>query len=1059
MCSQKIFKQSFIFIIIFLFVFSVSVFSKQGKSFKNGFFNPKLNKVLKWRMIGPHRGGRVVAVTGHPEKKDVFYFGGTGSGVWKTENGGETWENISDEFFKTSSVGAINVSKANPSIIYVGMGESCPRGNISHGDGVYKSTNNGRTWEHMGLEDTRHIAKIIIHPRNPDIVYVVALGHIFGPNKERGVFKTTDGGKTWEKILYKNEDTGAVDLAMNPEDPNEIYAAMWEVRRYPWGFKSGGKGSSIYKTNNGGKTWKELTNNNGLPKGIMGRIGITISKSKPERVWAIVEAEKKGLFLSDNRGKTWKLISTKPELFQRPWYYHHIEADPKDPDTLYVMNVGFWKTENAGKTFERIRTPHGDNHDLWIDENNPKRMIEGNDGGATVSFDGGKSWSSIYNQPTAQFYHVTTDNQFPYRVYGAQQDNSTISVPSRSMRGVITSDDWYSVGGCESGYIEVDPENPDIVYAGCYDGVLTRYNHELGITRDVSVWPENPMGAGAKNLKYRFQWTFPIHISPHDPDVLYTTGNHVFRSTSEGQSWEKISPDLTRNDPEKLVSSGGPLTKDNTSVEYYCTIFAFAESPVQKGVLWAGSDDGLIHVSTDNGKTWKNVTPKKLPEWSLISIIDPSNFEPGTAYVAATRYKQDDFRPYLLKTTDYGESWEFINNGIPENDFTRVIRQHPEHKNFLFAGTETGVYFSYDGGKKWHPLKNNLPVTPVHDMVIHNNDLILATHGRSFWILDDLSKLKELVELKQAEKTYLFEPRDTIRCNGRYYKGVKTAGESLPVGVIIDYYIPEIPKKAGLKLNIKDSNGNIIRDYSVKKTKDKTSTRPGRSREAKPTLKEGLNQFVWNYEYEPAAKVPKAVFWYAGPNVAPKTVPGEYSVELIVGDTKLEQEFEILKDPRLSLNINDYEKQFNLLKNIRDKLSETHQAVNNLREIQKQINYFMDKIKGKQYEEQLKKQANNIKKKLQQVENELIQHKAKARQDLLNYPIKLNNKLAALASVVSRTDAEPTEQSYKVFGNLKERVDKQLNKLEMIIKDDLQKFNDKIYELKIPAIITKEKNK
>ncbi len=1022
--------------------------------FLSGFFTFTLNaqtvnqeylKVMKWRSIGPYRGGRVVAVAGHPDKEKVFYFGGTGSGVWKTEDGGDTWQNISDGFFKTSSVGAIAVSQSDANVIYVGMGEACLRGDISHGDGVYKTCDSGKTWQHMGLSDTRHIARICIHPTNSDIVYAAALGHAFGPNQERGLYRSKDGGQTWQKVLFGSERAGAVDLVMNPENPRLLYAALWEVQRYPWKLVSGGPGSGIFKSVDGGDTWKEITGHPGLPTGIKGRIGLTLSAARPERIWAIIEAEKRGIYRSEDEGDNWMLISTDPRMLQRPWYYHHIKADPKDADTLYVLNVDFWKSTDGAKTFKWLPVPHGDNHDLWIDPENPLRMIEGNDGGAAVTFDRGKTWSSLENQPTAQFYHVTTDNQFPYRVYGAQQDNSTISVPCRSPMGAITKEECYEVGGCESGYIAVHPQDPNIVYAGCYGGMLTRYDHRLDRTWDISVWPENPMGWGAKDLKYRFQWTYPILVSPHDPNVLYVAANQVFCSYSEGRSWEVISPDLTRNDRTRMEPSGGPLTGDNTSVEYYGTIFALAESPLEKGLLWAGSDDGLIHISRDRGKNWQQVTPKNMPQWSLISIIEPSHYNPATAYVAATRYKLDDYRPYLYKTEDYGKTWKKITAGIPGSDFTRVIREDPNRKGLLYAGTETGIYFSVDEGKNWQSLQLNLPVTPIHDLVIHDNDLAAATHGRSFWILDDLTRLYQIIDMKPKGSMFLFTPAKTVRFLGWYREKPKNAGKTLPVGAIVNYYLNEVPKEP-VTLTFLDQEGEVIKTFTQK---------PEQKREPAVPAKAGPNQFVWDLCYPSAHRVEDAVFWGPG-NVTPMAVPGTYKVRLTVGKQEMEKSFELVKDPRLSVTQEEYRQQFDLLVNIRDRLSQAHDAVNEMRNIRKQLQWFTERSKDQPYFEKIKKAAADIEEKLKPLDDALIQHQAKAYQDLLNHPVKLNNKLSALGGwVVQFSEGAPTKQALAVFDDLAQRVDRQLALLKEIIGTDVAGFNRLIKELDVPAVILK----
>ena len=710
---------------------------------------------MRFRCIGPPRGGRVVAVAGDPSEPAVFYFGAVAGGVWKTEDAGVTWTNVSDGYVNTSSVGALAVSDSDPSVIYAGMGESTIRADVSHGDGVYRSTDRGRTWVHLGLADTRHISEIRIHPRDPDRVYVAALGHAFGPNSERGVYRSTDGGASWERVLYRDDRTGAADLALDTRNPTVLYASLWETHRNFWELVSGGPGSGLWRSTDAGTTWTEITANLGIPaSATLGKIGVAASPARSGRVWALVESDAApGLYRSDDFGETWTLATDRQGLRYRPWYYMHVFADPQDEDTVYVNNLRMWKSTDAGAHFAKVPTPHGDNHDLWIDPGDSRRMIQGNDGGANVSFNAGASWSSIYNQLTAQLYTVDTDGRAPhYLVYGTQQDNSSIGVPSGTSDGAIAWEDCRIAGTGESGYAAVDPKDPDVVYVGAIGsspggaGALQRYDHRTGQVRLVNVWPEHHGGMGPGELKYRFGWTFPIRFSPHDPNVLYAGGNRVFRSTDEGQSWEAISPDLTRAAPDKLGPSGGPITRDTSGAEHYCTLYAFAESPHEPGVLWAGSDDGLVHLSRDGGKNWRDVTPPDLPEWVFIRTVEPSPHKPGTLYLAATRYKLDDPAPYLYRTADYGESWQAITGSedglaIPSDDFVRVIRADPGCRGVLYAGTETGLHVSLDDGVTWRRWRSNFPVTPVYDLKVHGTDLVIATHGRSFWIVDDLTPL------------------------------------------------------------------------------------------------------------------------------------------------------------------------------------------------------------------------------------------------------------------------------------------------------------------------------
>jgi photosystem II stability/assembly factor-like uncharacterized protein len=784
----------------------------------------ELLKALQYRSIGPYRGGRSAAVAGVASQPNVYYYGATGGGVWKTTDGGINWESVSDgPVFGTGSVGAIAVSDSDPNVVYVGMGESPIRGNVSHGDGVYKSMDAGKTWKHIGLEDTRQIPRIRIHPRNPDLVYVAALGHVFGPNDQRGVFRSKDGGKTWERVFNRGNKAGAIDLILDPSNPNIIYAGFWEVYRKPWTLESGGPGGGIFKSTDGGDTWTELTRNQGLPRGTVGKIGITVSPANPERVWAIVEAEDGGVFRSDNGGQTWTKVNEQRALRQRAWYYTRIYADPKNADSVYVLNVAFFKSNDGGRTYSTLSVPHGDNHDLWIAPDDPNRMIQSNDGGANVSFNGGRSWTE-QDQPTAQFYRVAVDNDFPYNVYGAQQDNSTVRIASRTTENSIGTRDWFDVGGGESGWIAPSPKDSNIVYAGSYGGLTTRYDHHTGQERNISPYPNNPMGAGADVLKYRFQWNFPIVFSAHDANTLYAGANVIFKSTDEGSSWQIISPDLTRNDKTKQGPSGGPITKDNTSVEYYATIFALMESPVQAGTIWAGSDDGMIHVSRDGGKNWSDVTPPKsiMPEWIQINSIDASPHDAATLYVAGTMYKWDDNKPYLYKTSDYGKTWKKITNGIPDNAFTRVIREDPNKRGLLYAGTETGMFVSFDNGERWQPLQLNLPIVPITDLVIQKREkeLVVATQGRSFWILDDLPILHQLMDaggFSAAGETRLFKPKESYRMpggGGAPLGATATVGRNPANGVVVYYSLKEKPASE-IELEFLDSAGKSIRKFTT----------------------------------------------------------------------------------------------------------------------------------------------------------------------------------------------------------------------------------------------------
>jgi photosystem II stability/assembly factor-like uncharacterized protein len=1017
-------------------------------------------KDLKFRLVGPFRGGRSVAAAGVPSEANVYYFGATGGGVWKTTDAGTSWQPISDGQFRTGSVGAIAVADSDPNVIYVGMGEACVRGNASHGDGVYKSVDAGKTWRNVGLQDSYHIGAVRVHPKNPDIVYVAALGHLFGPNEMRGVYRSTDGGATWKQLLTRGPKAGAVDLAMDPANQRVLYATFWEVSRNPWHFSSGGPGGGLFKSTDGGDTWTDISRNPGLPRGVLGRIGVTVSPANPERVWALVEAADGGVFRSDNGGQTFAKVNDQNSLRQRAWYFSHIYADPQNADTVYALNVGMYKSIDGGRTYAAVRTPHSDNHDLWIAPGDPRRMIEANDGGANVSSDGGRTWSSIDNQPTAQFYRVALDQDFPYHLYGAQQDSSTVRIASRTSGGGITEQDWYDVGGGESGWIAPDPRNSEIVYAGSYDGLITRQDHRTGQSRSIDAWPDNPMGYGAEAMKYRFQWSYPIVFSPHDPKTLYIGANVLMKTTNEGQSWDVISPDLTRNDKSKLGTSGGPITQDNTSIEYYCTIFTVMESPVAKGLIWTGSDDGLVYITRDGGKHWDNVTPKDMPEWTQINSIDASPHDAGTAYVAAAMYKSDDFRPYLYKTNDYGKTWKRIVNGIPNNAFTRVLREDPNHRGLLMAGTETGLYISYDDGENWKPFQLNLPVTPITDLAFHQRekDLVVATQGRGFWILDDVPLLYQLAGGAPTEDARLFQPKDVYRFGGGGRGGGGGAmGQNPPSGAAIYYWLKNQPK-GEVTLEFLDAQGKLVKKFS-----SQAPGLEGTPPQGPPSGEEeenpfrggppprvatavGMNRFVWNLRYADATTFPGLIMW-AGAVTGPRVSPGTYQARLTADGKSQTQSITVKKDPRLETTPEEYAKQLALALQVRDKLSETNEAVIRIREVRKQLEDY-----ARRDSKRVSEAAKDLIKRLTAVEENLYQTKNRASEDPLNFPIKLNNKLAYVLGLVGASDNPPTAQSYQVYEGLASAVNGELKTLSVLLSTDLAAFNKLVREENIPAV-------
>ena len=993
----------------------------------------------KYRLIGPWRGGRSAAVAGSLKDKNTFYFGATGGGVWKTTDAGSNWKNISDKYFG-GSMGAIALAPSNESIIYVGEGENTLRGNVAEGFGMWRSNDGGRSWQNMGLKDTRHIHRIIIHPTNPDIVWVAALGHLFGPNNERGVYKTMDGGKTWKQVLFANNQAGAVDLVMEPGNPNTFYASTWRVIRTPYSLESGGEGSALWKSTDGGETWMKLNDKKGFPKNeTIGIIGIAVSATNPDKVYAIIEAKSGGLYRSDDAGETWNKQTDDSNIRQRAWYYNKIFVDPKNENTVYALIVNFLRSKDGGKTFQSIQTPHGDHHDLWIDPENSSRMIVADDGGAQVSFDAGANWSTYQNQPTAQLYRVSTDNHFPYRVLAAQQDNSTMRILSRTYGSAITANDWEPTAGAESGYVIADPLNPEIVYGGNYGGYLSRLDHKTGENRAISVWPDNPMGAGADVLKYRFQWNFPIFFSPHDPKKLYAAGNHLFATNNEGQSWQTISPDLTTNDKSKQGPSGGPITKDNTSVEYYCTIFTATESELEKDLLWTGSDDGLIHVSKDGGNTWMNVTPAAAGKGMMWNSVETDPFVKGKAIFVGTKYKSDDFAPYIFKTEDYGKTWKLITTGIPALHFSRVVRIDKKVPGILYCGTEYGMYISYNDGEVWQPFQLNLPVVPITDLAIKNNDLIVATQGRALWILDGLGIVQQKQKANLSKDIMVMDVEDAWRMDGRQNLDVKNAGINPPNGVVLNFYVKNKPDSAKGKIIFFDNEKKVIRTISTKE----------KEKEDKLELAQGMNQYVWDMRYAAGEKIEGLILWN-GNIQSPKVAPGKYLARLVVDKDSVEVPFVIKADPNYKMTAAQYDEQVKFLLQVQSKFNEVQKAIKNIRTLREQLNAFTPKLDSTNKE--MKTLADSILAKITKVEEGLYQTKAKSGQDVLNYPIRLNDKISGLFDFAASGYNPPSKQAKETYAFLAGEADVLLNALKQIEKNELQLFNKLIHEKQVPVI-------
>tara|TARA_B100000768_G_scaffold174079_1_gene183973 strand:- start:2310 stop:5441 length:3132 start_codon:yes stop_codon:yes gene_type:complete len=1027
-CSRLLFLSQLIIFSIFFLIPDVTAQSRRIKKAKTQ-FSPELHESVQYRSIGPFRGGRSAAVVGVTNQPKVFYFGATGGGVWKTIDGGETYKNISDGYFG-GSIGSVAVAPSDPNVLYVGGGEVTVRGNVSSGKGVWKSVDAGKTWNYLGLPNSRHIPRMVVHPQNPDIVYAAVLGDLYKPNNERGVYKSVNGGESWSKILFSDVQAGAVELVMDPTNPRHLYASTWRVQRTPYSLSSGGEGSALWKSTDSGANWKEISKNKGYAKGELGIIGVTVSPVNPDRVWSIVEnKDKGGVYRSDDGGKSWNHINESRSLRQRAWYYTKIYADTQDENGVYVMNVAYHKSTDGGKTFTSNYAPHGDHHDLWIAPEDNKRMIIADDGGAQVSYDGGSSWSSYMNQPTAQFYRVTTDNAFPYRIYVAQQDNSTIRINHRSSGRFINESDWESTAGGESAHIAIDPNNNEIVYGGSYGGFLTRVNHDKNSVRAINVWPDNPMGYGAEGMRYRFQWNFPIIFSKHNPRRLYTFSNQVHVTENEGQQWKIISPDLTRNDPTKLKTSGGPITQDNTSVEYYCTIFSADESPLKEGLLWVGSDDGLINITQDGGVNWNNITPKQMPDWTMINSVEASPFDPGTCYVAGTRYKLGDYTPYLYKTTDYGATWKTITSGIAKEDFTRVVRADPSREGILYAGTENGIYISYNDGNSWSMFQKNLPIVPITDLKVKDNSLIVATQGRSIWILDDLTVLHQIDSKKVSEESILYKPKPSYRTKGRGGESSLTAGTNLPNGVIVHYYLKKFDsKKDKVELQFKSDDGELIKTYSSEDKKNKLN------------VKEGGNSFVWDTRHDGAEKLKEMIFWSASFSGA-KSVPGSYSVSLLINGEEKVQKFDILADPRSESSIEDMQKQFDFVNEVNQTVDHAHKAIKKIRNITTKLTDFVKQNETDSTATKLVDQAKEIKENLINVEKTLYQIQNRSNQDPLNFPIRLTNKLGHINRLITMDDFPPTNQDLEVKEVLTLKVEKAMEIYNKLIENDVAAFN------------------
>jgi photosystem II stability/assembly factor-like uncharacterized protein len=987
--------------------------------------NQSLFAGLQWRGIGPYRGGRALAASGIAGDPTTFYFGAVAGGVWKTTDGGASWLPLTDDT-TLSSVGAMAIAPSDRNVIYVGTGEAAPRGDMTYGDGVYKSVDGGKTWSNLGLKDTRQIGAVIVDPDNPDIVLIAAFGHAFGPNTERGVFRTADGGKSWTKVLYRDEQTGAIDVSFDPHNSNIVYAALWQARRQPWNFSSGGPGSGLYRSTDGGVHWTQLSGN-GLPGGILGRIHISVSGADSNRIYAMIEAAQGGLYRSDDGGAHWRRVSDDGRLSQRAWYFSTILADPKHVDTVYAENTGLFRSTDGGKTFDLLPARHGDHHGLWIDPTNPDRMIEASDGGASISLDSGKTWSTQDNQPTAQFYHVSVDDRFPYYVYGAQQDNTSVAIASMDDEGAIVARDWYDVFEGEAGFVIADPRDPDIVY-GTNENLIGRFNKHTMQSQVISVWPIDASGHAAKDLEHRFNWTSPLIISPFDPDTLYYGMERLYRTTNDGSSWSAISPDLTRNDKSKQQASGGPITKDITSVEYYDTIFAIAESPISKGMIWVGTDDGLIQLTRDGGGSWANVSPRDMPTWSTISLIEPSRYDANTAYVAVDRHRLDDLRPYIFMTGDGGKTWRRIDAGLPDGSFVHVVREDSLQRGLLYAATETGVFVSFDDGQHWQSLQLNLPRSPVHDLVVKGNDLVVATHGRAFWILDDVTPLRQVAAAAAAPTAYLYKPETGYRL---YYPDeVDThppVGQNPPAGILIDYYLPSPPTDT-ISIDILDAQGSVVRHFTSEKA-TKSEQPPEwpdqvHPQDTLPAL-QGMSRFVWNLRYDDPVQIPGA--FYAGlPPRGPIALPGDYTVRLTYGGQSQTAPLMVAPDPRDKGSLAGLQQKFALSMQVYRDQDALHRAVNDIRSVKGEVAGALEKASGKPHAAALTAEGAALLKEASKIEEVLMQVNIKGSEANLNFPGMLNEQIYSFSGLLDDADTAPNAQEIDTYAGLHASLDAQL---------------------------------